>query len=116
MDHNEQEKRLRRKVCVFVALETLLLCLAAVLATYENTLMRLYYHEYTPFESVSVLMLFCAVPVVCTILSMRFKVCYCIYEILHALLGMMMGGVLFALVFSARFLIYLSRLRKIREE
>lgn len=117
MDYNEYERHTRHKMCILMALETLLICTFMVWFSFViviNDWQLLYYHENTPFDGILIPML-SILPIGCTILSIYRKWFYRIYEGLHCLIGILLlfgsgsfaGGFVIFLILSARFCIYL---------
>lgn len=118
MDCKEQERRLRHKTCIFLALETLMLCMLAILlfVLSDGSWTYLYFHEYTLSETLLEMAAVCAVPMLCTVLSMRSRIFYYVYEIFHGIVGVYFGGVFLSLFLMIRFFIYLFKLSRIKEE
>ena len=134
MDYKEQERQLRHKMCVALALETLLMCLITIwmnLGVFDpgNTVIILYYHE-IPLDWIldTGFWIICFGTTVLTALSIRFKWVYRIYEGLHILYGAYqivayaryieeyIGLGIWTVILSLRFLIYLIYLIKIRRK
>ncbi|MCH5349414.1 MAG: hypothetical protein J1E40_08835 [Oscillospiraceae bacterium] len=117
MDLMEQEMVLRHKTCIFLALETLLLCALVILlfVLSDGSWTYLYFHEYALSETLLEVAAVCAVPVICTMLSMRFRIFYYVYEIFHGIVGVYFGGVFLSLFLLTRFFVYLFKLSKIKE-
>lgn len=128
--YKEHERHIRHIMCIFLALETLLLCLFIITDYFvnwdydagfwanSNTLTKLHYHLITPDRILSEeFRIFCIGGIICTLLSMRFKWFYRIFDGLHCLLGIIIfcgliyestfAGLILCLILSARFCIYL---------
>lgn len=110
------EQFLRHIMCIFLGLETLLLCVIAVSSMdngYFSTQLRFHAKD---LGSVFGIALLCMIPIICTILSIRFRGFYLFYEGIHVFLGFMAfivisnGSVLFGIIAfaaeSLRFIIY----------
>ena len=95
MERDEFERKLRYRMCIPMALESLMICYAAI-KLIERDIMKswelLYYHYHSPGIGilVSIFIVLAAgfiLPAAFTILSMRFKRFYRIYEALHFITG-----------------------------
>ena len=134
MDYKEQERQLRHKMCVALALETLLICLITIwmnLGVFDpdNTVIELYYHEVElDWILGTEFWIICFGTIILTALSIRFKWVYRIYECIRVLFivyfvsreivfteeYIILGIVIAAL--SGRFILYLILLGKIRKK
>ena len=126
-------------MCIFLSLETLLVCIFMIIDCYGyleyrmgfweygDILTRLHYHLTTPDRILSEeFWIFCIGAILCTLLSMRFKWFYRVYEGFHFLLGIygfgniigssLLMGLIYLLITSARFCIYLFIIRKRLEQ
>lgn len=118
MDYNEYERHLRHKMCIWMGLETLALCLLLVLTTSRRDWTAIYFHD-TVFASKILLAMLLTFPIALTVLSIFFKGVYIACEIVHCviggllllILGVVLGGAVF-LILTLRFWIYLIRLKK----
>lgn len=96
MEHNEYERRLRYRMCILTALESLLICCLAINSIERNTIEKwelLHYHYHSPSKLVYIFIAPAAgfiLPAAFTLLSMRFKWFYRIYEALHFVSGTVM--------------------------
>lgn len=118
MDSMEQERILRHKTCIFLALETLLLCMLSMLLFLlsDGNWTYLYFHQYALSETILEMAVICVVPIICTILSMRFRIFYYFYEIFHGIIGLYFGGIPLTIFLWIRFFIYLFKVSRIKEE
>ena len=133
--YKEYERRIRHIMCIFLSLETLILCFIVIWSCIvnwdygmvtrdlEEVLTRLRYHLITPDRILNEdFWVFCIGSIVCTILSIRFKWFYRFYEGLHCLGGVigfcgiimesLLGALIYFMIMSARFIIYISLIRK----
>ncbi|MCH5349413.1 MAG: hypothetical protein J1E40_08830, partial [Oscillospiraceae bacterium] len=107
MDHKEHERRIRHIMCIFLALESFLICLFAVIFNFGMLIGNwesLYYHLSTPADGI-MLPILSILPVGCTILSIYRKWFYRIYEGFHCLLGIL--SLILSGSFSVGFIILL---------
>lgn len=111
----KKERKIRHIMCIFLALETLLLCLVFLLmiSIFEGDDMQmLYYHEESLSFVLGVLLFFCGIPIILTALSMRFRAAYIVYEMLHCLLAGLLFTPIGAAIMAVRFFIYLNKTSK----
>ena len=93
MEHNEYERKLRYRMCILTALESLLICCLAINSIEKNYIEKwelLHYHYHSPSKLVYIFIVPAAsfiLPAAFTLLSVRFKWFYRIYESLHFILG-----------------------------
>ena len=134
-DHKKYERRIRHIMCIFLSLETLLFCLFIIRDCIVNwnygmenynlgsVLTGLHYHLITPDRILSeYFWIFCIGAIVCTVLSIRFKWLYRIYEGFHCLLGIygfcefigysLLLAPVYFLILSTRSIIYILLIRK----
>lgn len=110
------EQFLRHIMCIFLGLETLLFCVAVTFFTDNGNFSTQLRFHVKDLGSVFAVVLVCAIPVVCCILSIGFRGFYLFYEGIHVLLGLMLfhpvsiESVLWAIIVlaaeSLRFIIY----------
>ena len=131
-NYDAYERRVRHIMCIFLSIETLILCILMIIDSlgyweyewgfweYGDILTRLHYHLVTPDRVLSAdFWIFCIGAIVCTLLSIRFKWFCRVYEGVHCLLGIIIFSGLFFeaetgfvgfiifLLLSARFCIYI---------
>ena len=95
MERDEYERKLRYRMFILTALESLMICYAAIRFIERDIIKRwelLYYHYHSPGIGilVSIFIVLAAgfiLPAAFTLLSMRFKWFYRIYEALHFVIG-----------------------------
>ena len=96
MERDEYERKLRYRMCILTALESLLICYAAIKYIERDIIERwelLHYHYHSPLKFVYIFIVLKAgfiLPAAFTLLSMRFKWFYRIYEALHFVSGTLM--------------------------
>lgn len=127
--YNKYERRIRHIMCIFLSLETLLFCLLVItfyfdyvyydmgLESGSNTMKLLHYHVIDLSMIISKeFWILCIGAIVCTVLSIRFKWFYIIYEWLHCMLGVIYffraaaafpAKIILFLILSVRFCIYI---------
>lgn len=113
---NEFEQRLRMKVCIFLALEALVIC--CVKGVKALTGWELYLRETIPLS----LIMLAGMLIGLTIASMHSQKAYVLYEIMHCIAGVwilftswwdgnLLKGLLIFLALTLRFWIYLFKMR-----
>ena len=118
---NESEKRLRMKVCIFLALETLVIC--CLMGVDALTGWKLYLHEAAPTS----LIIPAGILICLTIASMRSQKIYVLYEKIHFIVGIwifltswwkgeLLKGLIIFLLLTSRYLIYRNKLKKFKQE
>ena len=120
-DHtNESEQRLRMKVCIFLALETLVIC--CIMGVDALTGWKLYLHETAPTS----LIIPAGILIGLTIASMRSQKIYVLYEKIHFIVGIwifltswwkdeLLKGLLIFQILTSRYFIYRIKLKKSRK-
>ena len=117
---NEFEQRLRMKVCIFLALETLVIC--CIMGVDALTGWKLYLHETAPTS----LIIPAGILIGLTIASMRSRKIYVLYEKIHFIVGIwifltlwwkgeLLKGLLIFLILTSRYFIYRNKLKKSRK-
>ena len=96
MERDEYERKLRYRMCILTALESLLICCLAINSIEKNYIEKwelLHFHYHSPSKLVYIFIAPAAsfiLPTAFTLLSMRFKWFYLIYEALHFISGTFM--------------------------
>lgn len=123
MDYKEYERHIRHIMCIFLALEALLICVFAVIFNFSvliGTWNALYCHIRTPMDGL-LLPLLSIIPVGFTVLSIYRKWIYRLYELLHCLLGISAlswsgAGFIICLIFTVRFFVYLFLIKGVTRD
>lgn len=98
---DDYEIALRRVMCVFLSIETLVVCYY-VIAWFPYEDIRFYIHNMSFYEMMASHILLMAVPVILTVLSLFSRLVYYIIETVHVIIGILVFGFLF-LIFRGIF-------------
>lgn len=118
---NGYEVCLRRIMCIFLSVETLLIYAIASSWRFLPEEELFYIHTESFFNMIGAPMLWMLIPVVMTALSLFFKSFYYIYEILHIIIGtfialellsLLIIAIIVFLLFSGRMIIYSHCMRR----
>lgn len=124
-NYNEFERSARHKACIYLALETLVICFFScrlVVNSFMDGWGAIYFHDSYPIVGIMLLIMFVAMPIIFTIGAMYSKGVYIACEIIHCVIGgliILIGFTiffLFGILALIALMILMSRFWKYRRE